>query len=398
MMLQMQSKRQKDFNMQNLFKINGFTAAERTAAYTGCPGKVFFLTAEFIAKYYRLGQLPEEHLATVTQFAAKLQSDPETRALLWHFYDAYCVKNLPVADFPEILEPFGLDSGMIYLLVQLAILPTFEERAIREGFPLKYAQAAMERVNTTTVFFAQKFNGAFGYLPSSLGFLRNFKNIACFRIGRFDFDMAQYNDLLPEIYSDGKSIIALCQDGWMFDARGERTVDETAAVQKTALIRSGSTVTGIPVNKLTGYAEKESITLDLAVWEKKVGAGDWTMHFHIPGGGGMTPEVCAASFAEAKEFYAAYFPDKPIKLIWSNSWFFNPAYKEYLPESNIAKLSLSGFLFPVSSTGKDGLKFVFGREDDNFADYEQKTSLQRAVLRCQKERGSLRRTGWFILP
>lgn len=394
----MQSKRQKDFNMQNLFKINGFTAAERTAAYTGCPGKVFFLTAEFIAKYYRLGQLPEEHLATVTQFAAKLQSDPETRALLWHFYDAYCVKNLPVADFPEILEPFGLDSGMIYLLVQLAILPTFEERAIREGFPLKYAQAAMERVNTTTVFFAQKFNGAFGYLPSSLGFLRNFKNIACFRIGRFDFDMAQYNDLLPEIYSDGKSIIALCQDGWMFDARGERTVDETAAVQKTALIRSGSTVTGIPVNKLTGYAEKESITLDLAVWEKKVGAGDWTMHFHIPGGGGMTPEVCAASFAEAKEFYAAYFPDKPIKLIWSNSWFFNPAYKEYLPESNIAKLSLSGFLFPVSSTGKDGLKFVFGREDDNFADYEQKTSLQRAVLRCQKERGSLRRTGWFILP
>ena len=394
----MQSKRQKDFNMRNLFEINGFTAAERTAAYTGCPGKVFFLTAEFIAKYYRLGQLPEEHLATVTQFAAKLQSDPETRALLWHFYDAYCVKNLPVADFPEILDPFGLDSGMIYLLVQLAILPTFEERAIREGFPLKYAQAAMERVNTTTVFFAQKFNGAFGYLPSSLGFLRNFKNIACFRIGRFDFDMAQYNDLLPEIYSDGKNIVALCQDGWMFDARGERTVDETAAVQKTALIRSGSTVTGIPVNKLTGYAEKESITLDLAVWEKKVGAGDWTMHFHIPGGGGMTPEVCAASFAEAKEFYAAYFPDKPIKLIWSNSWFFNPAYKEYLPESNIAKLSLSGFLFPVSSTGKDGLKFVFGREDDNFADYEQKTSLQRAVLRCQKERGFLRRTGWFILP
>ena len=384
--------------MQNLFELNGFSAAERTEAYTGAPGRIFFLTEEFITQYYRLGQLPEEHLAELIRFAAQLQSDAESRALMWHFYNAYCVKNLPVGQWPEILQPFGLDSGKIYLLVQLAILPMFEERAVREGFPLKYARATMERVNTTTVFFAQKFNGKFGYLPSSLGFLRNFKNIACFRIGRFDFDMAQYNDLLPEIYSDGTNIVALCQDGWMFDARGERTVNDADAVQKTALLRSGNTVTGTPVNSLTGYAEKDTVTLDLSVWEKKVGSGDWTMHFHIPGGGGMTPEVCAASFAEAKEFYAEYFPDKPIKLIWSNSWFFNPAYKEYLPESNIAKLSLSGFLFPVSSTGKDGLKFVFGREDDNFADYECKTSLQRAVLRCQQEHGFLRRTGWFILP
>jgi hypothetical protein len=148
---------------------------------------------------------------------------------------------------------------------------------------------------------------------------------------------------------------------------------------------------------VNGYAEKNEISLDLTQWKKIMGPGDWTIHYHIPGGGGMTPEASAAAFEEAAEFFAKYFPDKPVKVIWSNSWFFNPVYKEYLPESNITKLSKAGYLFPVASTGKDGLRFVFGREDDDFDSYECKTSLQKAVMRCRREHGFLRRAGWFML-
>ncbi|MCI5779473.1 MAG: hypothetical protein MR051_06635 [Lentisphaeria bacterium] len=380
--------------MQDLFARNGFTPEERISALTGAPGRIFFLTPEFIAAYWPLTAMPPERRAGVTACARRLQDDPEARALVWHLYSEFCIRNR--AGFPEILAGLEAESGKIYILLLMALIPFFEERAIREKFPVKYARAAADRIGSSTVFFAQKYHGEFGILAKSLPFMLNFKNRPCFRIGRFDFEMMAFDEFLPEIYSAGGQTAALCQDGWQFDDRGERTQDPARAVHTTRLVRTADTVTGTPVNPESGYAESDEVTLDLKHWTRLAGPGDWTIHYHIPGGGGMTPEVCEAAFTEAKTFFAEYFPDKPAKIIWTNSWFFNPAYKEYLPESNIAKLSRTGSLFPVFSTGKDGLYFVFGREDDDFATYECRTSLQKAVLRCRRERGFLRRTGWFI--
>ena len=381
--------------VQNFFEGNGFSPEERRNALESAPGRIFFLAPEFIRSRWAMAGLPPEQLTPTAEFAARLQSDMESRALVWHLYNAFCIRNQPTG-YPEELAGFGVDTGRIYLLLLLALTPFYEERAVREGFPLRYAQAAAQRIGTLTGFFAQKFSGAFGIRARSLGFMLNFKNRPCFRIGRFDFEMTAFNDFLPEIYVNGTETVAVCQDGWQFDARGERTADAAAAVRTTRLVRHPDGITGTPIDPATGYAAAREITLDAARWTRLVGPGDWTIHYHIPGGGGMTPERCADSFAEAREFFAAYFPDKPSSIIWTNSWFFNPAYKEYLPDSNIAKLSRAGSLFPVFSTGRDGLFFVFGREDDDFAAYECRTSLQRAVLRCQRERGFLRRTGWFM--
>lgn len=381
--------------MQDFFTPNGFTLAERTDAHSAAPGQIFFLTEKFLKQYYPLSKLPPEKYDEVANFATKLQNDSEARALMWYLYTAYCLKNQYA--FPEILEPFGIEeSGKVYLLLLFALIPFYEERAVREGFPIRYARDAADRIGSTAVFYAQKYNGRLGILAKSLPFLLNFKNRPCFRIGRFDFEMNPFCDALPEIYACGDKITALCLDGWMFDTRGERTVDESQAIQKTRLIRNNGSITGTPIDMNNGYAEQDEVTLDLNKWQKIAGEGDWTIHYHIPGGGGMTPEACSEAFTQAVEFFAAYFPDKPVKIIWSNSWFFNPVYKEYMPESNIAKLSRSGYLFPVASSGKDGLFFVFGRDDDDFDTYECKTSLQKALMRCQREHGFLRRTGWFM--
>ncbi len=381
--------------MSDIFLDNGFSAAERDAAFAGAPGKIHFLSADFLQKYFPLTKLPAEAFTEISDFAALLQSKSEYRALLWHLYSTFCLKSAAV-QFPEIMEPFGVNTGKIYILLLMALIPFYEERAIRENFPVKYARDAADRIGSTAVFYAQKYNGALGILAKSLNFMLHYKNSPCFRIGRLDFEMYRFDEFLPEIYVCGDRIIALCQDDWMFDARGERTHEVAEAVQTTRIIRTAEKIIGTPIDMINGYAEKEEISLDSSEWERLAGPGDWTIHYHIPGGGGMTPELCAASFAEAEKFFADYFPDKPVRVIWSNSWFFNPAYKEYMPESNIAKLSRSGYLFPVLSTGKDGLFFVFGRDDDDFASYECKTSLQKAVMRCQKEHGFLRRTGWFI--
>ena len=381
--------------MQDIFLASGFTAADRAAAERGVPGTIYFLTKEFITRYWAMAALPPERLNETVEFAAKLQCNAEYRALVWHLYLACCIR-FPEEKFPEELAGFGIDTGKIYLLVLLSLIPFYEERAAREGFPLRYAHAAAERIGTSTVFYAQKFAGAFGIRARSMAFMIHYKSRPCFRIGRFDFEPWKYDDFLPEIYACGDETIALCQDGWKFDARGERTSDETRTVRTVRLVRSGDTVTGTPIDPAVGYAKDAEITLDLARWTRLAGPGDWTIHFHIPGGGHMTPEACAASFAEAKEFFASYFPDKPSRIIWSNSWIFAPAYREYLPESNIAKLGKSGSLFPVASAGNDGLYFVFGRDDTDFDTYECKTSLQKAVMRYQREQGFLRRAGWYI--
>lgn len=382
--------------MQNLFTDNGFSVADRDAAQSGVPRTIYFLEKEFIARCWTMAELPPERLDETVKFAARLQREPESRVLLWHLYTVYCMR-YPAPVFPEELVGFGIDTGKIYLLILLALIPFYKDRAIREGFPLKYAQAAAKRIGTLTVFYAQKFSGAFGIRSRSMAFMLHYKNRPMFRIGRLDFEPWKYNDTLPEIYIRGNETVALCQNGWRFDARGERTSEEARTVRTVRLIHTDDTVTGTPIDPAVGYAKETEITLDLSCWTRLVGPGDWTIHYHIPGGGHMTPEVCAESFAEAKEFFASYFPDKPMRIIWSLSWIFNPDYREYLPDSNIAKLGRSGLLFPGASTGVDGLYFVFGRDDTDFDSYECRTSLQKAVMRCRRERGFLRTAGWYTV-
>ena len=336
--------------MLKLLEITGIPGTRADSSIATCPGKPFFLQAEFIRKYWKMSELPEDKLSCCISFAAKIQSEPRYRLLAWHLYRYMTLTPMELIEneaLPDIIDGLGVESGMLYLLIGLSFIPSFIARAERENFPVSYAEAGAKRLGSTTVFFAQKYNGAFGLRGRTLLFQKHYMETATWRIGRFDFVIRQADDTVPEIYRNGSNIIAFCPDGMPLTAGRNRAASDAETVRQTRLICHGNTVTGTPVDFRTGLAESTEMTLDLnAGWERAAGSGDWTLFFHIPGGGGMKPELCRESFREAWEFFQKYVPDKEFRLIWSASWIFNPAWREMLPESNLAKLIRRGRLYP----------------------------------------------------
>jgi len=51
-----------------------------------------------------------------------------------------------------------------------------------------------------------------------------------------------------------------------------------------------------------------------------------------------------------------------------------------LPDSNLARLMRELYLFPVPSSGEDGLFFIFCRDYEDWKTAPRETRLQRAVL------------------
>jgi hypothetical protein len=101
---------------------------------------------------------------------------------------------------------------------------------------------------------------------------------------------------------------------------------------------------------------------------------------HIPSGGGLTPAACRHSFALAAAFFTRRFPSANARLIFCQSWIFNPQLEERMPDSNLAALQREVYLFPVKSTGEDGLNFVFCRATGNRAELPRETTLQKTLL------------------
>lgn len=378
------------------------TGAEQSLAT--CPGTVFFLTDEFIRRHWPLAELPEDQLGPTLKFAAEIRGNARWRLLAWHLY-RYLMFT-PIAQFgsepiPDLLSGLGERSGMLYLLTALSLIPSYIERAKREGFPVRYAEAGAKRIGSVTVFYAQLHNGAFGIRPSSLHFQQHYHETATWRIGRFDFQIRPSGDPLPEIYRRGGEIAAFCPDGARLDAAGNCLpavpADNRPAARTAQFIVDGSKVTGIPIDFHRGLALPGTRTIDLKDgWEALTGPDVWTLFFHIPGGGKMTPEKCRESFAEAKSFFRTYAPDKDFRLIWSSSWIFNPLWLVLLPESNMAALIRRGRLFPsVAHSPNPGMYFVFGRDDGRPQDFNARNPVEKAVFQGWQE-DKLRVCGFFL--
>lgn len=386
--------------MLGIIERSGLPDTGAAASIASCPEKPFFLQENYIRKYWKMAELPAEKLEYTLDFAAKIRKDLRYRQLTWHLYRYFTLT--PMANVEHIkltdnIGTLGVESGMIYLLTALSLIPSYIARAEREGFPRRYGEAGARRIGSTTVFYAQEYNGAFGLRGRSMMFLLHYIQTATWRIGRFDFVVQKAADNIPEIYRRGDEVIAFCADGIMLNSQGDQ-VDSAEKSCRTARIKvENSKVTGIPIDFNCGLAVAPEMTIDLADgWEKIAGSGDWTLFFHIPGGGGMTPELCEESFREAREFFKEYMPERNFSIIWSASWIFNPAWREMLPESNLAKLIRRGRLFPAVAGVNPGLYFVFGKTEGDPEQFNAVNSLEKAVLHCYREK-SLRRVGWFII-
>ena len=113
--------------------------------------------------------------------------------------------------------------------------------------------------------------------------------------------------------------------------------------------------------------------------------------FHFPGGpGGLDVPAMKAAFGEAVAFWKKAFGRYP-KAFACDSWLFNPAWQELIPDTRIAH-SIDIFeRLPSLAYNPDepsGLFFVYGRERCDPRDYPVTNSLERAYVTLY-ERGEL---------
>ena len=388
--------------LNEILSSNWLPVADAEALEQSCPEELFFLKEDFIRKYYAIAQLPEEQLDTVLRKAAEFDSKKETRLICWYMYNKFTKVHIrEYSPFHEFIFQLGYDTGIANLLVGLSLIPEYEARAERENFPMRYAHDAASRFGTFPVFFAQAFEGRFGIRSRSLHFMLHFKDNPMYRIGRFDFVLEKADVLMPQVYTRNGEVVLFCGDNWRLDKTGER-IDPAAQPDPDEVVTTfsddGKEVRGFLIDAANGFARREESVIPRSELVHVAGPGDWVLHIHIPGGGKMTPEACRSSFNEALEFFAQKYPDKPVKLIFTCSWIGNNAWLDYIPNSNMAALIRSSALFPRPHNNKSGLYFVFGREDDNYADYPRTNSLERAVLDCIADGRPLRNPGMIFLP
>ncbi len=371
-----------------------------------CPaGAPFFTDRKFLAEQLKTAGIGEDVLLPLAEVAGRVAAEEPLRLLARHAHHTLCRSGAAhtLGHWPELDRVFGEKCGLFYLMIGLSAIPVFTETYRGLGLPEGYAAAAAKWLGGTVEIYRSAHGGYPGHTRSQLYWMRNYIDGKLFRIGRFEF-MNQTHPDSPAVfvYRNRKSgqVTALAADGTPCSADGYVLYDgqpRKEAAFVTRLTHEAGAVSGNPVSP-QGIILDRTLRLPAAEWSPVLEPGDFTPGIHIPGGGGMTPEICRESLKEALRFYAAYFPEKRVKAFVCSSWIFNPDWERLLPGSNLAKFQRSCYLYPQRSNGREGLFFLFGREHGEYADYPRDNSVRRAMLGILESGGRLRSEGMFLLP
>lgn len=128
--------------------------------------------------------------------------------------------------------------------------------------------------------------------------------------------------------------------------------------------------------------------------------GEWVLGMHIPETGPLTPSAVDESLAEAREFFARFFPDRPVRTVTLNSWLMDPVLASALPLSNLASFNRRFTPYGEWSDGNPGaVYFTFRTRSLKHLDrLPRETSLERLVLDQVTGPGWRHGRGYLRLP
>ncbi len=363
-----------------------------------------FLQAETIVELRRASGLPPAADAPLLETARRIAGNPDLRLLARHCYRLL----YEYADFtgfggwPSFQNVLGENAGVFYLLILLAAAPLIRTQHRRRNIPEEITCATCNRRDAVERYRATH-QGRWGADRRSLYWTRFYSNGDLYRLGRMEYMLRRFKGLV-EVYRHARTgaTVAFAPDGALYDAQGLAVKPADGAAPPTGtwtarLAIGGEHIQGCPILP-QGFAVPEQIRLPAAAWRRALGKDDWTMDMHIPPGGGMTLELCGASMRQAADFFPRYFPDRPAASITCASWIFNTHLDGiFAPEANLVRFQRELYLYPVPSTGQDGLVFIFGQDDPRPDTAPRDTRLQRAILDFLAKGNRWRNGGMFFL-
>ena len=312
----------------------------------------------------------------VLRGADLIRKTPELKAFLWHIVFTLTRWRTMYNSFPLPEKHMGDLAGTFYLIAHLAARKIAKARYLAGGYPLEVVQETLSLADQVTEY--RKQTGFAGTSALGLSWNRRYLTTECFRLGRFEYFIANVANQ-PTVLENRQT--------------SERVILQEDSFEK-------GVYTGKKVLQKAGITEEKACTFSEKEWKKILCQGDCVLSMHIPAGGGMTPERSLDSLKRAFAFFRTYFPGKFYPAVVCKSWIGNPQFLELLPESNIAKLMRNARLFPLPSSGVDGLAFIFGMKTlqqygEDYAKYPHDNSVRRAMLSVL-ERGDRLRLGGMI--
>jgi hypothetical protein len=362
----------------------------------------FLNPAEYRASR-QFARLPDQADAILEAASSRIAENPTLLHLIWHAYRTLIgpENGGDFRDWPVLCKALGDQAGAFYVLVGLAIVPHVRALHRTMNIPAEITRDTCHVLVCLSWNYERAHPGRLGIMLKELSWVRNHLKGKLFRIGRLEFMIGPFQGCL-EAYRHRKNgrVIALAVDGARFTREGYipyAGAPPDSGEWVATLRKANDHVVGFPVSPW-GVALQQEVSLSLHEWQLELWPEQPTLEFHIPEGGGMTPERCLDSMRRGLAFFAEVFPETPVSGYHSHSWIFGPQIEEYLPESaNLVRLLREVYLFPLPSTPRDGLYYLFGSDDIDIATAPRDTSLRRATLDFISAGGAWRSGGMFVL-
>ncbi|MBO5308383.1 MAG: hypothetical protein J6C40_10295 [Lentisphaeria bacterium] len=362
-----------------------------------------FLTFAFWVEYReKLNLTPDELIrmdALVKKVCDCATENPVFCAFFNRVHRLLFVEKLdfPSEQLPELETLLGDASGIPALLLSLSALPLVAKKYASMGIPEKYHEGPLGWIAGTIRHYQAGKRGRLGQFLSQTYWLRYSVRGELFRIGRFEFQVCPgYSWHLPFFRNEAGEYLLFADPAWYIDAQGYKVNEPGEGIWQPIFSDLDGSLRGYPIDTAAGTVQKKLVDVDSTLWKPVLAPHSFCVHLHIPGGGGMTPEIADASFREAVQFFRTYF-HREIAAFLCTSWILNPAWQRLLPGSNLDKMQKKLLLYPAGADPYSGLFFVFGRSDDDFASYPADTTLRRVFHQVWAE-GDTLRPGSMILP
>ncbi len=336
---------------------------------------------------------PERTQGRLQAEAQRLSGDPAWRLLAWHchrlLYDH--------ADYDRFKEWPAAFGGAFGLLVALGMVSRVREAHAGMGVPDEVTRETCSQVSCFARNYASMSGGQIGIPVTQIYWTRHYPACRLFRLGRMEYMIRpSRGGVVAFRHRRTGAVVALAPDGTRYTDEGQ-IAREPLGGWTAKLERTAEAVTGSVISPL-GAAERRRVTLPLRDWECVLAPGEATLDMHIPVGGAMSLEACGDSMRRAAAFFARFFPNQVCRTFGCVSWIFNTELERIpLSSDNLVRFQRELYLFPVPSNGRDGLWFIFLRDDVDPATAPRDTSLRRGVADFLAAGGRWRSGGMFFL-
>jgi hypothetical protein len=363
------------------------------------------LSEPFIDENALFAGLGGERARFLTDAARRLRGAPGLDRIFWHCHRTVYRSDAPgdLRGWPKLHRAMEDNGGAFYLLVGLAGVPDIRGAHRQRGIPQDVTAATCRQFLSFSEAYERGHAGRPGlYHAHQLLWLRNYVRHPYYRLGRLEFWLKQSPGGIDAWrHRRTGQVLALAEDGKKLNREGY--IDGSASplgsegAWTARLTENEHEVVGYPYSPL-GMALQRQVRLPLTDWEPVLRKDSWVLDMHIPAGGGMTPEACLDSHRMALEFFDRHHPGHPWTALVCRSWIFNTQLEQLLPaEANMVRYMRDLYLFPLRSSGTDGLWNIFLQEPFDIRTAPRASSLQRAVIEFLEAGNAWRSGAMFML-